>query len=149
MLKRRTDEKLGEILLRQGTVAKSELDKALVIQDAEGGLLGEILIKMGCVNERDITKAIITQYGMPYITLDGYDFNPAATELVPEYLAKKLKVVPLDVIADIILIAMSNPLDKKAISDVEEASAKKARVFITVISELEAMIEKVYSKKEE
>jgi type IV pilus assembly protein PilB len=145
--KRLTDDKIGEILIRQGVVSKNQVKEALELQSNEGGLLGENLVKLNFMTDRDITKAIIAQYGCPFITLDSFDFNKDAAKLIPEAMARQHKVAPIDIIGDILVVAMSNPLDATTVEYLEEISMRTVRPFIAVISDIDSALNKIYSSK--
>ncbi|MBF0216497.1 MAG: hypothetical protein HQL30_05835 [Candidatus Omnitrophica bacterium] len=145
--KRLTDDKIGEILIRQGVVSQSQVREALELQSNEGGLLGENLVKLNFMTDRDITKAIITQYGCPFITLGSFEFNKDASKFIPEAMAREHKVAPIDLIGDILVVAMANPLDTKSVEYVEEISMRTVRSFIAVISDIDSALNKIYSSK--
>ena len=149
ILKKRTTEKLGEILVRQGIISEQQLRQALETQKSEKGLLGEILIRLGYVNEREIAQAIISQYGFPFLPLENYDFNLEAAKLVPENVARQYRVVPLDIIGDILIVAMSNPLNRSAIEDIEMITGKKVKAFIAVITSINEALRKIYEKEDD
>ena len=144
--KKKKDEKLGEILIKQGKIAQSQLEEALKVQTEDGGLLGEILIKLGLVSEREIAQAIASQYAFPFIPLENYDINSVAVDLVPEFIARKYQAVPFDVIGDVLIVAMTNPLNDIAINEIEENSKKKVQAYIGITSGIIETINKVYSK---
>jgi len=120
-------KKLGEILLQSDILSKEQLKMALDLQRREGGLLGEILIKLGYVNERDIVQALTVQCGFPYLPLEHYELNKEIKNLLPENVARQYCIVPLDVIGNILTIAMSNPLNEKAVEDIEMITKKRYR----------------------
>ena len=70
IIKKRTEERIGEILLRQKVITQKQLQQALDLQKKEGGLLGEILIKLELVSEKEIAQAIISQYGFPFMPVE-------------------------------------------------------------------------------
>ena len=51
---KKSREKLGQILLKEGLITEEQLDKAIEIQKKEGTRLGETLINLGIVTEKDI-----------------------------------------------------------------------------------------------
>jgi len=146
VFKKRTEEKLGEILIRQGAISEKQLEEALGKQRSEGGLLGEIMIRLGFVNERVIAQAITSQYGFPFLPLESYDVNPEAVKLVPEKIALKHHIMPVDIIGDVVTIAMSNPLNRDAIEEVERATGKTVRVFISLSTSIKAALSKIYGE---
>jgi hypothetical protein len=147
ILKKRTDEKLGEILIRLGIISNTQLQQALEHQKADGGLVGEVLIKLGFVNEREIAQAITSQYGFPFIPLENFDINPDAVKLVPEEYAKKNRLVAMDVIGDILIVAMSNPLNSPVVDEIEALTKKKVQVFLSTITSVNEVLNKIYSQK--
>lgn len=144
MPQKRIGKKLGEILLRNGVISEENLKRALDFQRHEGGLLGEILVKLGYVNERDIVQAITIQYGFPYLPLENYELNKDIIKVVPENVARQYSLVPIDVIGDILTIAMSNPLNEEAIEDLEMITKKKIQVFISTVTSVHEALNKLY-----
>lgn len=52
---------LGEILVRNNTITKQDLDRAIAKQKQTGGLLGIILIEFGVLSSEDLGKALRNQ----------------------------------------------------------------------------------------
>ncbi len=65
-------EKLGDLLVRQGKLQPSQLERALThLQSVPQGL-GDILVSLGFVSEEDILHALSEQYSLPiYTPSDG------------------------------------------------------------------------------
>lgn len=147
VLKKRIEERLGEILLKQGAISKDQLKKGLEFQQTEGGLFGEILIQLGYAGEQEIAQAIVAQYGFPFMMVENYTLNPEAAKLVPENVVRQYRILPVDVIGDILIVVMPNPLNSSAIEDVEMLSGKKVQVFIGVITSINEAINKLYAKQ--
>jgi len=137
-------KKLGEILVQSGILSKEQLSRALDLQRREGGLLGEILIKLGHVNERDIVQALTVQCGFPYLPLEHYELNKEMKSLLPENVARQYCIVPLDIIGNILTIAMSNPLNEKAVEDIEMITKKKVQIFISTVTAVHEALDNIY-----
>ncbi|KJJ85616.1 protein containing General secretory system II, protein E [Candidatus Omnitrophus magneticus] len=145
LMKKRIEEKLGEILIRQGAISKQMLEDALQEQAVSGGLVGEILIKKGHVSELDISQAIAAQYGFPFISVENYDVNPLAVKLLSEDKAREFGVLPMDVIGNVFMVAMANPMNNKAIDEIGIITQKKVQVFLAVMTAIKTAIDKVYA----
>ena len=143
---KRIREKLGEILVHGGVISEEDLRRALDFQKREGGLLGEILVKLGHVRELDIVRALTVQYGFPYLPLENYELKKEMADVVPENVARQYSVVPLDVMGNILTVAMSNPLNEKAIEDVEMVTKKKVQVFISTVTSIHEALDRFYRK---
>ncbi|MBF0493579.1 MAG: hypothetical protein HQL28_00425 [Candidatus Omnitrophica bacterium] len=141
---RKNDEKIGELLIKRGTITRDNLNKALEIQKTSNAVIGDILIKMGVVSDADIVQALIDQYGFPFINTDSYDINAEAVKCLGGETAVKCECVPLDLIGEILVIAIANPLDKGTISELEKTTNKKIRTFIGLRSDILGKIKKIY-----
>jgi type IV pilus assembly protein PilB len=144
---RRLGDKLGEILVRSGVLGQEQLQRALDFQKSEGGLLGEILVKLGYVNERAIVQALTEQYGFPYLPLEFYEFDEKSAAIIPENVARQYSLVPIDIVGDMLTVAMSNPLNENAVEDIEMITKKKVQVFISTVTSIHDAINRLYKKE--
>ena len=92
----------------------------------------------------DIVQALTVQYGFPYLPLGNYELRKEIGKVVPENVARQYSIVPLDVIGDILTVAMSNPLNEKAIEDVEMITKKKVQVFISCVTSIHEALDELY-----
>jgi type IV pilus assembly protein PilB len=143
---KRTTKKLGEILVKNEVITEEQLKRALDFQRNEGGLIGEILVKLGYVNEVDIVQALTVQYGFPYLPLENYELKKDVAQYIPENVARQYSIVPVDIIGDIMTVAMSNPLNDKALEDIEMMTQKKIQVFISTATSINEALKKIYKK---
>ena len=145
-IKRKVTKQLGQLLIESGLINQAQLDKALKIQDDEGGLLGKILVTLGYVKEEDVAQALTVQYGFPYLPLENYDINPDVVKLIPEHIAVKHNLIAIDKIGDLVTIATSNPLNTKAIEEVESITKTMTQVFVSTMTDITNAIKKYYVK---
>ncbi len=138
---------MGELLLDRGIISQLQLNQALDIQHAKGGLIGEILVELGFAKEEDIAQSLTAQYGFPYLPLSNYDVNPEITNIIPSRVARQYLLVPIDKIGNNLTLAMSNPLNIQAIEDVELLSGCSVQTFVSTSSDIKRAIEKYYKDK--
>lgn len=139
-------KKLGEILIERKVITREQLDEALKEQGKNGGMLSQYLVKLGYVREEDIVGCLVVQYGFPYLPLANYEIDHGSIERVPEGLARKYCLIPIDNISSVLTVVMANPLDTDAISELEGLTGCKVQVFIGATSEISQAIEKYYGK---
>jgi type IV pilus assembly protein PilB len=144
MPKRIIAKQLGELLIDLGVIGQQQLDKALAVQKQKGGLIGEILIDLGFAKEEDIAQSITVQYGFPYLPLANYDISPEIVNLIPQKTARFYMVIPIDKIGNNLTIAMSNPLNTKAVEEIEQISRCNVQIFVTTSSDIRVAIDKYY-----
>ena len=138
---------LGQILIKRNLITADQLKDALEAQKKEGGVIGEILVKLGYVTERDIVVALIVQCGFPYIAVNKYEIDLKVTLLIPEDIARKYHVIPLDRVGDVLSLVMSNPLDMSMIEELEQLTNCRIATFIATKAEIDEAIAHWYKKK--
>jgi hypothetical protein len=146
-LRKTTAKLLGELLIERRVITKKDLDKALELQKEKGGLLGEILVDLELAKEEDIAQALTAQYGFPYLPLANYEIEQEVIDTVPKDVCAQYCLMPIDKIGDNLTLAMSNPLNKEAVEDIEEITKCSVQIFVTTTSDIRNAISKYYKDK--
>lgn len=141
-----TSKPMGELLLERGKITRKQLEEALQAQRDKGGLIGEILVALGYAAEEDIAQALTAQYGFPFLPLENYDIDKEVLKLVPENLCRQYLLMPIDKIGDSLTLVMANPLNAKAIEDVELITHCTIQTFVSTASDLRKAIDKYFKK---
>jgi hypothetical protein len=131
---------LGEILLERGLITKEQLDQALRLQ--VGGLrrLGSILVRMKILSGESLTDALSTQLKLDIVKVED-EFRGEVEAVLPRYLCKKYSVIPLSVESNNVLrLAMADPLDGVAVSDVENYTGKVVQPVLARLSDIDRAI---------
>ncbi len=137
---------IGEILMKRNKITRQQLDEALKIQQNDHSFLGEILVKLGIVDERDIVVALVVQCGLPYISVNKYDIDPAILNLIPPEIARENHLIPLDRIGDVVSVVMTNPLSDELRKKLEAITSYKIATFISTKTEIDEAIARCYKK---
>lgn len=147
MERKMSNKKLGQLLVSRGIVSEERLGIALEIQKNRGGsvLVGEVLVEMGYASDEDIVYAVATQYRLPYLPVNSYSVDEETIRLVPGSVAKKYLVIPLCRIGNKLTVAMSNPLNARAIREVEKTSSCSVHSTVTTRRDIREAIEKYYT----
>jgi hypothetical protein len=145
-LRRITTKQLGELLIERRVINQKQLEKALKIQEEQGGLLGEILVALNFVKEEDIAHALTAQYGFPYLPLGNYEVDSEVIKIVPENVARQYCLIPVDKIANNLTVAMSNPLNIQAVEDIELLTSCIVQTFVSTSTDIRKAIDKYYKK---
>ncbi|WP_163193152.1 GspE/PulE family protein [Clostridium thermarum] len=139
-------KKLGEILVSSGVITEEILQKVLVLQKNSGKKLGETLVTEGFTTEDQIMEAVKNQLGIQYINLDSINIAQDTINTIPETLARKHELIPVEVVNGQLLVAMADPLNYYAI---EEIRLHSGLLVKTAISRREVVlnnIEKYYGQ---
>jgi len=120
---------LGDILCRMGAITKAQLGKALIAQARQlPQRLGELLVEQGAVTEDRVLQAVARQQGVPYLRLHPDNVAKFPGQLVPEYAAREYHCVPLFATEREVVVAMADPLDRRAIAAISHHARKRVRV---------------------
>jgi type IV pilus assembly protein PilB len=114
--------KLGELLVKQGTISEDMLAQALEIQKKDGARLGTTLIKLGFVKEEDMLATLSKHFGVKSVDLRNTKLDESLLKLIPGELAGKYLVVPVTRLGHTLTVAMINPGDVAAIEDIQFAT---------------------------
>ncbi len=138
--------KLGDILLQAGVIDDSQLARALQIQKGTEQKLGQVLVAEKFITEVRLAEALSTQLKLPLFTLTRYRPMPEAIRLVPRAVAERLSLIPLSIMEDdLLLVAMSNPLDLLAQDEVRMLTGRNLKVGIATASDIIQNLDRLYN----
>lgn len=139
---------LGQLLIENGTITSEQLDSALQRQNTnEGGrgMLGRTLVQLGYCTEDDIARVVSLQNDVPYVSLENYKIDDAASSLITPEIARRYKALPIGFTNGKLLVAMMYPKDIIAIDDLRILTGYGFQPVVCADSELTAAIER-YSR---
>ena len=141
--------KLGDILVQAGVIDESQLVRALQIQQGskdDKRKLGEVLVSEKFITETRLAEALSTQLKLPLFTLTRYRPMPEAIRLVPRAVAERLSLIPLSIMEDdLLLVAMSNPLDLLGQDEVRMLTGRNLKVGIATASDINQNLDRLYN----
>jgi type IV pilus assembly protein PilB len=138
------NKQLGEILVERGMINRAQLAEALKLQKEKDILFGEALVELKYATEEYIVQALTSQYGFPYLPLANYEIAPEVLGTVPLNLCKQHCLIPIDKIGKSLTLAMANPLNLKALEDVELATNCMVQAFVSTASDIKGAIKRYY-----
>ncbi|HPN88459.1 MAG TPA: hypothetical protein PLH56_03895 [Candidatus Omnitrophota bacterium] len=137
-------ELLGQILLKRNLITREQLKKALKLQKKDRGYIGDILIKYGFIEEKDVMVALVIQCNFPYIAIDQYEIDFRILTLVSKEDARRLHVIPLERVGDVLSVVMANPLDAVAKEELQKLTRCCIAPFIATRAEIDNAINRCY-----
>lgn len=142
-----SNKHLGELLVERGVINRQQLEEGLEFQKNNKGILfGEALVKIGHATEQDIAQAMTCQYGFPYLPLSNYEIDAEVLTSVPVNICEQFCLIPIDKIGKSLTLAMANPLNVKAVDDVELLSGCTVQAFVSTVSDIRNAIKKHYGQ---
>lgn len=141
---KKQEKPLGQILVERGVITFEQLEKALAVQNKEGGLIGEVIVRLGFAKEDEIAHCLSLQFGFPYLPLENYEVSKDIVVLIPKNVATHYCLVSLDKIGSTLTVAIANPLNVQAIEDLEDLTRCDIQIFVSTPSDIRKAIEKFY-----
>jgi len=137
---------LGEFLLEEGYLKRSDYEKALKRQWEKGGTLEENLVDLGLLSEDDLIKLLVKHFGVHYLDLSRLEIDPEAVYHIPLRVALTFKAIAVRKSKNSLAVAMANPLDARALSEIKKVTDLRIYPFVSRISDIEKAISSIYSK---
>lgn len=135
-----TKKSLGEMLVEENLITPAQLESALAQQQQQGGKLSDILLKQGLVKAEQLAIVLSIQLNLPLIDLKRHAIQPEALRLIPEDMARKHALIPLDIVNDSLMVVMADPEDIRTIEDVKAQAKMRVEVALGVRSDIERAI---------
>lgn len=137
--------RIGEILIQLGYITPEQLNEALRIQQSTQELLGQILRRLGYINGEQLARAQAYQFGVEYEHINLNSISSEMRNIIPAYLARQLRVLPLRKEKHRVVVAMLNPLDIIARDDLQRITGCYIKPVYTDPEVLQQAIELLYS----
>lgn len=132
--------RLGEMLLDAGLIDSFQLESALSMQRNLGGRVGSALVKLGYLPEETIMEFIETQEKFSRVSLHELKISTQIMALLSVEKMQELLVVPIELRESsdekILRIAMTDPTNRKLITDLQFATGCKVIPVLAVEEEI-------------
>ncbi len=140
--------RIGEALTSLGLVSDAQLKDALTQQAQDRTVpLGELLVRMGIVSREDLQTALARKMGYPLVNLEEFPFEPDALKKLPFAVATRVEVMPVMIREGRLVIAMDDPVRRRAVVDeVEFITQMKAVPVLAQSHSIGDVIFKAYEK---
>ena len=143
----RPHEPLGEILIREGSITRDQLQRGLARQRELGKRLGEALVDLGYVSEDEVVKALARQFALPHLSLASLSITPVPIHdrLSPKYM-REHKVFPVEVKDGVLTVAMTDPTDPYTVDDLRMSTGYAVSICLVKEREILEAIDQYYDE---
>ncbi len=140
--------RLGDLLIEKGYITQAQLKVALEESKKSGKKLGETLVDLDYVDEDTILNLLAQQFGISKITYDEIHFEKPLKNILPERLARRFKVVPVDYTDEKIVVATNDPTNIFAFDEISRVTRKEVEPVIISRDDLLKALEKIYGTED-
>jgi hypothetical protein len=136
---------IGQVLARMGKVTPIDIDEILVEQTFSQRRFGEIALTWGLCETADVREAWCDQlHGGDHIDLSDPQIDPAAVGRLQGHVARRLGVVPLKLIGDVLIVACARPVDAAEMPELVRAAGHDIRFIQANWEELARALDRHY-----
>jgi len=136
--------KLGRMLVAEKFITEEQVEKALALQQKEGGRLGSILVKFGYIEEQTLLDFLSKQYGVKAIDLNKIEIDTSVIKLIPTEVVQKYSVIPVRRVGSVITIAILDPSNIFGIDDIKFMTGYDVDVVVASESAISAAMARCY-----
>jgi len=137
-------DSLEEILVRIGLVDAEQMQEISRIAAQGDKKLEEVLVEEGLMSPQDLVRALSIQLKVPLIDLKRHNIRPEVLKLLPEELARKYNVLPLDVIGQSLALVMGDTTDITTIGDIAAVTKRRIEPMMGFPDEIRQAIDRNY-----
>ena len=142
-------DRIGELLVRENIISTEQLREAQADGHSSGKRLSYSLAKLGILGEKDLTEFLSKQYGIPSISLSEFEIDPDVIELIPQDVAVKHTVLPVQRAGSTLIVAMADPSNIYAIDDLKFVTGLNIEPVVTTDAAIEEAITRYYEQPED
>ena len=139
--------RLGDLLVKSGTITQAQLDEALRLQENSEERLGTVLQKQGFITEKQLIDTLMSQLGVEFIDLNGCNIPSEMAQVLPKNIAKKHGVVPVRVTRSDVYLAVADPLNFVAIEEVRSVTRRRVIPLIATAAAVDRAVQNLYSNQ--
>jgi len=135
---------IGQILIDAELITEEQLNRIKELQHKSGDRVEQVLLQQRLVTPQQLAFFISLQLGIPFVNLKKEGVRPNALKLVPESIARKYGVIPVDTTNNTVIVAMEDPRDIEAIEDLAAVTMKRVEPVISTTQDIQEMIDLNY-----
>ena len=143
------NERIGELLVKENLLSSEQLLKAREEAATGGKRLGSQITALGFMDENELTEFVAKQYGVPSINLEDFTIEPEVLALIPEDVASKHSVVPVNRAGSTLILATADPSNIFALDDIKFLTGYNIQPVVASEEAIRQAIETYYSEPEE
>jgi len=137
-------DRIGELLVQKALLSAEDLERAKAEAKETGSRVGLTLTRMGLVEESQLAEAVSQKYGVPSINLDDFEIDSEVVSLIPEDVALKHTIMPVNRAGSTLIIATADPSNIFAIDDVKFLTGYNVEVVVSAEEAIRRAVERYY-----
>jgi type IV pilus assembly protein PilB len=140
------NEKIGELLVKENLLTAEQLNNARDEARLKNERLGAQITALGYLDEAELTDFVAKQYGVPSINLEEFEIDPAVVQLIPEEVAIKHTVIPVNRAGSTLIVATADPSNIFALDDIKFLTGYNIQPVVAAEDAIRRAIDRHYDQ---
>lgn len=136
-------KRIGDILLEEGLINDDQLNEVLA-KKRSNEKLGDALVRHKYLTESQVLKALEKQLGIKIRVIDDAYINSKLVGLIPEDYVRKNLVIPYEIRDNKLVIVVNDPLNYFIADDIRIMTGFNVIVEMATKTEIERVVSKQY-----
>jgi type IV pilus assembly protein PilB len=134
-------KKIGKILVERGEITLDQLNY-LVERLTTSSRFGDLCLKEGIITEETLYMALAQQFGLEYLSLSSFRIDDSILSAFPADLIYRYNFVPLEMQAESLVIAISDPTDLIKLDELELLLDRPLIIKLSSPSQIQQILKK-------
>lgn len=139
--KRTSPDELGQMLVEAKLITEEQLRHVKELQTKNGDKIERVLLQERLISLQQLALFTSLQLGIPFVNLKKEGVRPEAVALIPEVIARKYGVIPIDTLNGTLVVAMEDPRDIQAIEDLAALTRRRIEPVLSTSQDIQEMID--------
>lgn len=139
---------IGQILFDSKLITSDQLNSVLKLQKkSPSKRIGDILVQEGIITEKVLMRALESRLKVKYVDISDIELTEKIVNLLPEEIAKKYNVIPIETTDKLLTIASSDPMNFYALDDIRLATNMEIKVVLSTNSDIQNALSRAYRQQ--
>jgi len=135
---------LSDVIVELGFVDRETVEQAVEAARQPGLNAERILLENGVLTEQQLSRALAERHGLDHVDLDRFEVDMRAASLINRDTGLRYRAVPIAFATDgALIVAIADPVDALAISDLEVMTRTETRRAVASGSSIDALAERL------
>ncbi|MEI7928223.1 MAG: ATPase, T2SS/T4P/T4SS family [Verrucomicrobiales bacterium] len=137
------EEYLAQLLTEAGIVSVDDVARARHELSGRQTLI-ERLLAGGTLTQDAVADVLASSSGIEHVNLDNVSFAPGITETVPEDIARRYHVVPIEDDGDALTLAVADPLNFEALDSLPNVLGRELTLVCATHRSIQTILKQFY-----
>jgi type II secretory ATPase GspE/PulE/Tfp pilus assembly ATPase PilB-like protein len=135
---------LGQMLVEAKLITEEQLKSVNELRAKSGDKIERVLLNERLITPQQLAFFTSLQLRVPFVNLRKEGVRPHAVAMIPEAIARKYGVIPIDVTDGTLVLAMEDPRDIQSIEELATLTRKRIEPVLSTFQDIQEMIDLNY-----